>query len=221
MRHEPSAQAGITSSEPRIHSPRDGCRPRVPTADSRTDTGIRPERLKPPQRQRKAPQTARGFTCGTALRCTRAARGTSRRRRPTSRRHSREFHSPRTGDRAQRVFGVAPPRDGRLKPRLQRHEVRLRGLARERSGPEADDLHRQWGGRMGKEYAVQLFSDGDGQVVRLPEECRLEGSAVRVRRQGSAMIIEPLEKPAWPEGYFARLKALAADLPDDFMPRSS
>ena len=74
---------------------------------------------------------------------------------------------------------------------------------------------------MQKEYVVQLLNDGDSQIVRLPEECRLEGSAVRVRRQGRAVILEPLEKPAWPVGYFERLKALAADLPDDFMPRSS
>jgi antitoxin VapB len=74
---------------------------------------------------------------------------------------------------------------------------------------------------MGKEYVVQLLSDGDSQIVRLPEECRLDASAVRIRRQGRAIILEPLEKPSFPEGYFERLKALAADLPDDFRPQSS
>ena len=69
---------------------------------------------------------------------------------------------------------------------------------------------------MGKEYVASLFNNGGSQAVRLPKECRFEGSAVRVRRQGNAVILEPLEKPSWPAGYFERLKALAAGLPDDF-----
>ena len=69
---------------------------------------------------------------------------------------------------------------------------------------------------MAKEYVATLFNNGGSQAVRLPKECRFEGTSVRVRRHGSAVILEPLEKPSWPAGYFERLKALAADLPDDF-----
>lgn len=69
---------------------------------------------------------------------------------------------------------------------------------------------------MAKEYVAALFSNGGSQAVRLPKECRFEGSAVRIRRYGRSLIMEPLEKPSWPAGYFERLSALAAELPGDF-----
>ncbi|WP_414683009.1 antitoxin [Longimicrobium sp.] len=61
-----------------------------------------------------------------------------------------------------------------------------------------------------------LFNNGGSQAVRLPKEYRFEGSAVRIRKHGSGVLLEPLEKPGWPAGYWERLKALAAELPDDF-----
>jgi antitoxin VapB len=69
---------------------------------------------------------------------------------------------------------------------------------------------------MSKEYVATLFNNGGSQAVRLPKEYRFEGSAVRVRKHGNGVILEPLEKPEWPAGYFERLKVLAGDLPDDF-----
>jgi hypothetical protein len=61
VRQERSAQADITLSQPRIHSPR-----------------LR-KRLKPPQRRRKATQTARGFNrrTGRARACTPPERSTA------------------------------------------------------------------------------------------------------------------------------------------------
>jgi hypothetical protein len=50
-----SAKADITSFEPRLQSPGGG--------PSRDGTAPAPERMKPPQRLRKALQTAQGFTC--------------------------------------------------------------------------------------------------------------------------------------------------------------
>jgi antitoxin VapB len=69
---------------------------------------------------------------------------------------------------------------------------------------------------MPREFVATLFNNGGSQAARLPKEFRFEGSAVRVRKQGTSVILEPLEKPSWPAGYFERLTALAARLPDDF-----
>jgi antitoxin VapB len=66
-----------------------------------------------------------------------------------------------------------------------------------------------------KEDIAALFMTGGSQAVRLPKEYRFEGSAVRIRREGRAVVLEPLEKNSWPEGYWERLDALAP-LPEDF-----
>jgi antitoxin VapB len=65
------------------------------------------------------------------------------------------------------------------------------------------------------EDTAALFKSGGSQAVRLPKEYRFEGSSVRVHREGRAVVLEPLEKAAWPKGYWQRLDALAP-LPDDF-----
>ena len=67
---------------------------------------------------------------------------------------------------------------------------------------------------MGKEDTAALFMTGGSQAVRLPKEYRFEGSAVRIRREGRAVVLEPLEKADWPEGYWERLDTLAP-LPED------
>lgn len=65
------------------------------------------------------------------------------------------------------------------------------------------------------EDTAAIFKSGGSQAVRLPKEYRFETSAVRIRREGRAVVLEPLEKADWPEGYWERLDALAP-LPDDF-----
>lgn len=59
-----------------------------------------------------------------------------------------------------------------------------------------------------------LFTSGGSQAVRLPKEFRFSGSVVRIRRAGPAVILEPLEKRAWPGGFWERLAGLPP-LPDD------
>lgn len=47
---------------------------------------------------------------------------------------------------------------------------------------------------------AKLFWSGRSQAVRLPKEYRFEGSAVRIRREGSAVVLEPVEDEwAWLE----------------------
>ena len=39
---------------------------------------------------------------------------------------------------------------------------------------------------------AKLFWSGRSQAVRLPKDFRMNGEAVRIRKQGSAVILEPL-----------------------------
>ena len=39
---------------------------------------------------------------------------------------------------------------------------------------------------------AKLFWSGRSQAVRLPKEFRMKGEEVRIRRQGAAMILEPM-----------------------------
>jgi len=50
-----------------------------------------------------------------------------------------------------------------------------------------------------KSKRARLFWTGRSQAVRLPKELRFEGDAVLVRREGDAVILEPVDD--WPEGY--------------------
>ena len=60
------------------------------------------------------------------------------------------------------------------------------------------------------EIAKLFWTDG-AQAVRLPEEWRLEGEAVQVRREGNTVILEPMP------GNWDWLKALVGPLDDDFV----
>lgn len=51
---------------------------------------------------------------------------------------------------------------------------------------------------------AKLFRNGRSQAVRLPKEFRFEGDAVSVRREGAAVVLEPLKPRAWPRGYWRR-----------------
>ena len=39
---------------------------------------------------------------------------------------------------------------------------------------------------------AKLFWSGRSQAVRLPKDFRMNGDAVRIRKQGSAVILEPM-----------------------------
>jgi antitoxin VapB len=65
---------------------------------------------------------------------------------------------------------------------------------------------------MVRKYTASLFMNGGSQAVRLPKECRFEGSSVRVWKEGSRVIIEPVEKRAWSPGFWERMDAMAAEI---------
>jgi antitoxin VapB len=58
---------------------------------------------------------------------------------------------------------------------------------------------------------AKIFWSGRSQAVRLPKDFRLRGDEVRIRRHGSAIILEPIaEDWAW-------LDRIAGKLDEDFV----
>lgn len=58
---------------------------------------------------------------------------------------------------------------------------------------------------------AKLFWSGRSQAVRLPKNFRFDGDEVRIRRHGSAVILEPLPDDwSW-------LDAIAGKLDEDFV----
>ena len=53
---------------------------------------------------------------------------------------------------------------------------------------------------------AKLFKNGRSQAVRLPKDYRFDGTEVAVRREGSAVILEPITRREWPKGYWARIE---------------
>ena len=49
---------------------------------------------------------------------------------------------------------------------------------------------------------VDLQNTATGQVICLPEEFRLPGSQVSVRREGNGVVLEPIGRTAWAPGFF-------------------
>jgi len=48
-------------------------------------------------------------------------------------------------------------------------------------------------------------ADG-AQLVKLPEEFQLEGDIVSIRRQGQAIVLEPIRPATWPPGFFEQIQ---------------
>ncbi len=58
---------------------------------------------------------------------------------------------------------------------------------------------------------AKLFKNGRSQAVRLPKEFRMPGKEVRVYKEGSRVVLEPMET-TWD----AMIESLE-EFPDDFM----
>ena len=61
---------------------------------------------------------------------------------------------------------------------------------------------------MASAVTARLFKNGRSQAVRLPKEFRFSGDEVLVRREGEAIILEPIKRKAWPRGYWERLREM-------------
>ena len=65
---------------------------------------------------------------------------------------------------------------------------------------------------------AKIFKHGRSQAVRLPKEFRLPGNECRVRREGNAVILEPIEERFDVEAWFARIDRLREMASEPFMP---
>jgi antitoxin VapB len=76
----------------------------------------------------------------------------------------------------------------------------------------------------GPSVLAKLFRHGGSQAVRLPKAFRFEGEEVSVRREGNAVILEPVKvfhpkTPAEWEAFWAKMDALTGgDFPDREQP---
>ena len=53
---------------------------------------------------------------------------------------------------------------------------------------------------------VEIVETSNGQAVPLPEEFRFETPTVSIRRQGDAVILEPVKAAQWPKEFFDRIR---------------
>ncbi len=60
---------------------------------------------------------------------------------------------------------------------------------------------------------AKLFTHGGSQAVRLPKAFRFEGTEVSVRKEGDAVILEPLRPQESWEQFWAEIDALNAEEP--------
>ena len=59
---------------------------------------------------------------------------------------------------------------------------------------------------------AKIFTNGRSQAVRLPPEFRFEGKEVAIRKEGDAVILEPVAMREWPVDYWQRIRRRAKDL---------
>jgi antitoxin VapB len=72
---------------------------------------------------------------------------------------------------------------------------------------------------VGAEQRAKLFANGRSQAVRLPKDFRMPGTEVSIRREGSRIILEPLEEcsldaKGWPCDLWKWFDEFDADFPD-------
>ncbi len=69
---------------------------------------------------------------------------------------------------------------------------------------------------------AKVFWNGRSQAVRLPKEFRFDADEVCIRREGTAVILEPVEKRRWPEGYWSSFGPVGDDfeIPEPLPPSS-
>jgi len=64
---------------------------------------------------------------------------------------------------------------------------------------------------------AKVFKNGRSQAVRIPRQYRFDGDEVRIWKEGSRVILEPVEEQEWPAGFwqlFERDKDEAFPIPE-------
>lgn len=57
---------------------------------------------------------------------------------------------------------------------------------------------------------AKVFWTGQSQAVRLPKEFRFDTESVLIRREGDAVVLEPVHE--WPEGYADSFAGMPSDV---------
>jgi antitoxin VapB len=52
------------------------------------------------------------------------------------------------------------------------------------------------------ESIAKIFKNGRSQAVRLPKEFRFKGNKVKISKKDGMVILEPLGRISWPEGFW-------------------
>jgi antitoxin VapB len=63
-----------------------------------------------------------------------------------------------------------------------------------------------------EERHVRLFKNGRNQAIRIPREFELPGDTATLRREGSRLIIEPMERPSL-QSLFSSWQPMSDELP--------
>jgi hypothetical protein len=53
---------------------------------------------------------------------------------------------------------------------------------------------------------AEIVRANGSQLVKLPEEFHMDGNVVIIRRQGEAIVLEPVRPTTWPPGFFERIR---------------
>jgi len=53
---------------------------------------------------------------------------------------------------------------------------------------------------------AQVIETNAGQAVQIPDEFRFKADTVSIRRDGAAVILEPVKPLKWPEGFFESIR---------------
>jgi virulence-associated protein VagC len=53
---------------------------------------------------------------------------------------------------------------------------------------------------------TEIYRSDGAQVVKLPAGFHFEGDTVSIRREGDAVILEPVKPTTWPPGFFAAIR---------------
>ena len=54
--------------------------------------------------------------------------------------------------------------------------------------------------------ATEVISIGGRQAVTLPDEFRFTDATVSIRKEGKALILEPVRSETWPPGFFEDIR---------------
>jgi len=53
---------------------------------------------------------------------------------------------------------------------------------------------------------AEIVDIGGTQAVKLPEGFRFDADTVSIRKEGEAVILEPVKPPTWPDGFFQSIR---------------